>query len=236
VTREQLLLLPIWYAVFLLSLTVHEAAHALAALRGGDPTAYLGGQVSLSPLPHVRREPLGTVLAPLVSYLWIGGGWMLGWASAPYDPRWEQRHRARAAAMAAAGPLANLVLALAGFAILKVGLRAGWWVPGAVWPLDRIVAATEESAALEGLGRLCSVLMALNLVLFLFNLFPLPPMDGFSVVTGLVPRAGAWREGAFGVPLGGLLGLLVAWRVFPFVFGPCYEWVLVRLWSGSPPK
>ena len=69
---DQFVLLPLWYAVFLLSLTCHEAAHALAAHRGGDPTAYLGGQASLNPLPHVRREPVGTIVVPALSFLFMG--------------------------------------------------------------------------------------------------------------------------------------------------------------------
>ena len=66
VDADRLLLIGlVAYVVLLLSLTVHEAAHAWAALRGGDPTAYLGGQVSLDPRPHIRREPFGMVFAPL---------------------------------------------------------------------------------------------------------------------------------------------------------------------------
>ena len=95
-TQEQLLLLPLWYVVFLLSLTCHEAAHALAARLGGDDTAYLGGQVSLNPVPHVRREPMGAVVVPFLTFLYTSGGWMMGWASAPYDPSWEDRHPRRA--------------------------------------------------------------------------------------------------------------------------------------------
>ena len=97
---EQLTMLPLWYAVFLLSVTCHEAGHATVAYLGGDPTAYLGGQVSLNPLPHIAREPFGTVLVPLMTYFYAN--WMMGWASAPYDPLWEDRHPRRAAAMATA--------------------------------------------------------------------------------------------------------------------------------------
>jgi hypothetical protein len=68
-----------WFVAFLLSTTVHEAAHALVALRGGDPTAYLGGQVSLSPVPHIRREPLGMVVVPLL--MTVLNGWAVGWAA-----------------------------------------------------------------------------------------------------------------------------------------------------------
>ena len=71
----------IWYVVFLFSTTCHEGAHALVAKLGGDPTAFYGGQVTLNPLPHIRREPLGTVVVPILSYLF--SEWMIGWASAP---------------------------------------------------------------------------------------------------------------------------------------------------------
>ena len=92
----------IWYIVFLFSTTCHEGAHALAAKWGGDPTAFHGGQVSLNPLPHIRREPFGLVLVPIVSYFWMH--WMIGWASAPYDPNWQAAHPRRSAWMALAGP------------------------------------------------------------------------------------------------------------------------------------
>ena len=76
----------IWYVALLFSLTLHEASHAWAAMKGGDRTAYHGGQVSLDPMPHIRREPFGTVVVPLLSFAL--SGWMIGWASTPYDPRW----------------------------------------------------------------------------------------------------------------------------------------------------
>ena len=100
----------VWYIVFLFSLTCHEAAHALVAKWGGDPTAFRGGQVTLNPIPHMRREIFGTVIMPILSY--VLGGWMIGWASAPYDPAWRDRHPLRAAWMALAGPVANLTLVL----------------------------------------------------------------------------------------------------------------------------
>jgi len=225
VNPEMLILLPLWYVVFLLSATCHEAAHAWIALAGGDRTAYLGGQVSLSPLPHVRREPFGTVIVPLVSYLLFsadGGRWMMGWASAPYDPSWEDRHPRRAAAMAVAGPLANLLLALAAFTVLRFGLAHGTWsIPEAI-ELDRLVVAPTGSAW-EGLGRFCSVLFMLNLVLTILNLLPLPPLDGASVLAGLAPPFRGLRARLVSSPMAGLLGLLVAWQVFPYLFAPVYR-------------
>jgi Zn-dependent protease len=230
---QQLLLLPLWYVVFLLSLTCHEAAHALAALWGGDRTAYLGGQVTLNPLPHVSREPMGTILVPLITFFMFEGNWMMGWASAPYDPLWEDRHPARASWMALAGPVANLLLAVLAFGILKIGLDTGLWV----YPLegasfDRLVAPVGEGAgALEALSRLSSILLFLNLVLFLFNLIPVPPLDGASVLAGWLPPARRMRQWLRGSPLGGLAGLLVAWVAFPKLFSPVWHWVFNALFG-----
>jgi hypothetical protein len=73
-----------WYVIFILSATIHEAAHALAAKLGGDLTAYLGGQVSLNPVPHIKREPFGMVIFPLISAFLIG--WPFGYAKTPTTP------------------------------------------------------------------------------------------------------------------------------------------------------
>src|SRR5215212_946609 len=115
----------LWYVVFLLSTTCHEAAHALISHRGGDPTAAHGGQVSLNPLPHIRREPFGMVLFPWLSF--FAGGWMMGWASAPYDPRWAYQYPRRSGAMALAGPAANFALALLAGVLIRIGMAAGFF-------------------------------------------------------------------------------------------------------------
>src|SRR3954453_20366666 len=119
ITPELLTLGLLQYIVFLLSTTCHEASHALVAKLGGDPTAFHGGQVTLNPAPHVRREPFGMLWVPLLSFLL--GGWMIGWASAPYDPRWQKEHPRRAALMSLAGPGANFLL----FLIAAIGIRVG---------------------------------------------------------------------------------------------------------------
>jgi Zn-dependent protease len=224
---NQLLLLPLWYVVFLLSITCHEGAHAWAAYRGGDLTAYHAGQVSLNPLPHIQREMFGTVIVPLATYVYMG--WMMGWASAPYDPHWEARHPRRAAWMALAGPGSNLGLALLGLGALKLGLLVGVWTPflGEYYEIDRVVSAV---GLWEGIGRFCSILFGLNLVLFLFNLIPLPPMDGASVLSGFVAPAREWYEKLRSVPMASLGGLLIAWMVFPRVFWALYPPLVHWLW------
>ena len=179
--EKTLPMLPLWYVAFLLSATAHEAAHAFAAFLGGDDTAYRGGQVSLNPIPHVRREPFGTVLVPLLSFFFNGGQWMIGWASAPYDPFWEDRHPKRAAAMALAGPTANLLLAAIAFTVLRIGLGWDWWVfhyGTTDWIGHLVVPSDGSGGALEGAGRFLSVMLGLNLVLFVFNLIPVWPLDG----------------------------------------------------------
>ena len=216
----------IWFAAFLFSTTLHEAAHAFVAWRLGDPTAYHGGQVSLNPIPHLRREPFGMVIVPLLSYFL--GGWMFGWASAPYDPTWAARHPRRAGVMALAGPVANLVLALLSGIGIRVGLATGVF---AVPPRLAYAALVEAPAggAWGGVAALLSVFFSLNLILFLFNLLPLPPMDGSGVIQLALPEEVSRRwQLTIRQPLVGILGILVAWRFFGKVLFPVFA-VALRL-------
>jgi Zn-dependent protease len=223
-------LFPLWYAAFLLSLTCHEAAHAWAAHRGGDDTAYLAGQVTLNPFPHVQREPFGTVLVPLVTY--FANGWMMGWASAPYDPYWEGRHPRRAAAMSAAGPAANLLLAAIAFLALQAGLAAGVWSGASHQVVDQLVVAAQGAAPfLDGLGRFLSIVLSLNVILGVFNLIPVSPLDGISVLAGLVPPVRPLYLKARAFPVMGIVGILVAWKVAPWIIGPAWRMVVGLLRS-----
>src|ERR1700744_4619244 len=110
------------YVVFLFSTTCHEASHALVAKWGGDATAALNGQVTLNPIPHIRREFWGMVIIPIAAFLFMGQ--MIVWASAPFDPAWERRFPKRAALRALAGPAANFILMFIGAA----GLRTLAWM------------------------------------------------------------------------------------------------------------
>jgi Zn-dependent protease len=220
--QQTLALFPVWYAAFLLALTCHEAGHALVARWGGDDTAYLSGQVSLNPWPHIRREPLGTVLVPVLTYFTGSSRWMMGWASAPYDPDWEARHPRRAALMSAAGPAANFVLFAIAFLVLKFGLLAGvWTVPQGDIALDRLVAAAPGQAGLvDAAGRFLSVVMGLNLILGVFNLLPFPPLDGIAVVAGVAAPIRALYQKMRAIPAMGIVGVIVAWRISPYVVLP----------------
>jgi Zn-dependent protease len=219
----------IWFAAFLLSTTVHEAMHALAAWRLGDPTAYNGGQVSLSPAPHVAREPIGMLVVPLVTSL--TQGWAIGWASCPYDPQWAERYPKRAAIMAAAGPAGNFLIVIAAFLILRVGLWLGWFVAPESVSLDSIV---ELAGGPSYVTTMVSVLLVQNVFLGSFNLLPLPPLDGSAVLGGLLPerRAIAVREFSRGGMMS-MVGLLIAWQVFPMATDPLFSLVLRIVYPGS---
>lgn len=223
-------LAPLWYVAFLLSLTCHEAAHAWAAQLMGDDTAARGGQVTLNPLPHVRREPFGTVLVPFLSLAL--GGWMIGWASAPYDPYWQQRYPHRAARMALAGPLANFALVvLAGLAI-HAGIAAGQFsVPSSLNFTHLVDPAGGEAS--EALATFLSILFAQNVLLGAFNLLPVPPLDGATAIGLLMSEEQALKTIEFlRQPWISLVGLLLAWRVFGDIFWPVFRFAVQALYPG----
>ena len=221
-----------YYAVFLVSVTVHEAAHAWAALLGGDPTAYHGGQVSLDPRPHIRREPAGMLWIPLISALLTG--WPMGFASAPYDPAWARRHPRRAAWMALAGPAANLLLVALAFAALRLGAGAGVFFPPERAGFDQL-AATDGGAAWSAAAFALSAVLSLNLVLAVLNLFPFPPLDGSGAVPLLLTdRATARYQEFIWTNRGlGIIGILIAWQLFSHVFDPVFLFTLNLLYPGA---
>jgi Zn-dependent protease len=232
--QDILAMLPLWYVAFLFSLTCHEAAHALAAKWGGDPTAYQAGQVTLNPVPHIRREPWGTVVMPLVTYLMNGGG-MLGWGSAPYDPFWEQRYPKRAAWMALAGPAANLLLFLLATIGLRVGLATGTFRP--VHPTEisfiHLVSTPLNAPLTEGFALFLGILFYLNLLLALFNLLPVSPLDGNTAIGLILPAAinDKFREFTR-QPMLRMFGILIAWFAFSPLFEPLFVTALNLIYPG----
>jgi Zn-dependent protease len=160
----------IGFAVLLVSLSVHEAAHAWTADRRGDPTARLLGRVSLNPAVHV--DPIGTVLFPLIAML--SGLPLIGWAKpVPVNLRRLEHPRRDYMLVAAAGPLSNLALAL------LVSMAAS-------------VMALDLRLGLAGAGGVTETVLAravyLNVLLALFNMIPVPPLDGGNVLGGLLPE------------------------------------------------
>ena len=228
-TADLLLLGLAWFVVFLFSTTLHEAAHAFIALRLGDPTAYHGGQVTLNPLPHVRREPFGMVLVPILSF--VIGGWMFGWASAPYDPQWALRHPRRAAWMALGGPAANLLLVLLAGVAIRIGLLSEIFYPE-VQSFSSIVTSVSPGLW-STLATLLSITFVLNLLLFVFNLIPVPPLDGSGAIGLFLSEENAGKlQVVMHQPQFSLLGLLAAWFLIRAIFGPVFGVALSMLYMG----
>lgn len=161
--------------VLIASLSVHEAAHAFAADRLGDPTARHLGRLSLNPAVHV--DPIGTLLFPLIATLTNVP--LIGWAKpVPVDPRHLRHPKRDFALIAAAGPASNLVLATIGAIAFAV-------IPDAA-PGD--IAAR---AVTRPLDTLILEFVQLNVLLAVFNMIPVPPLDGGNVLLGVLPHAGA---------------------------------------------
>ena len=154
------------------SLSVHEAAHAFAADRLGDPTARHLGRLSLNPAVHV--DPIGTLLFPLIAY--VTGVPLIGWAKpVPVDMRYLKHPKRDFALIAAAGPASNLVMAALGSAALQLSRAAAG--PGDV------VAGTLT----DSLTPLFFTFAIVNVLLAVFNMIPVPPLDGGNVLLGILP-------------------------------------------------
>ncbi len=221
IARVDLFAALLWYVALLFSLCCHEAAHGWAAQRGGDPTAYLGGQVTLDPRPHIRREPFGTVVVPLLAF--SSAGWMIGWASTPYDPHWAIRYPRRAAWMSLAGPAANAALVLAAALAIRVGIAGGVFDAPVSIGFQR-VAESALGGAWETTAMFVSILFTLNLVLLVFNLIPVPPLDGAGAIGLLLPERLALRmQMVFARPAWAFFGLLVAWFAMGRLLPPVHR-------------
>jgi Zn-dependent protease len=157
---------------------------------------------------------------------------MIGWASAPYDPVWARNYPHRSAMMALAGPLANLaVVAAAGLAI-RLGMALDWFYAPDSVNLSRVVAAHQDGT-LACVATLISILFSLNVLLFAFNLIPLPPLDGHGIIPFLLSRekAVAYMDIIHGNHLS-FFGIFIAWKAFDYIFDPVHLLFINLLYPG----
>jgi len=196
------------FGVFLFSLSVHESAHALTARWLGDDTGYLLGRITLNPVPHI--DPVGTLLLPAILLYTSNGQMVFGWAKpVPYQPFRLRNPFLGSAAVAAAGPGSNFLLATLSAVLLGLTTRGG-------------AGGTLGHEVLQQL-------LFLNVLLGLFNLLPLPPLDGGTIVGGLLPRraAATWARMDTLGPV--ILLVLIATRSLDRVLYPAVEAVLRQL-------
>jgi Zn-dependent protease len=195
----------------LFAITVHEVAHGWMAKQFGDPTAQRLGRLTLNPLKHI--DPLGTVVVPLV--LLLLGGFIFGWAK-PVPVTWQNlRHPKRdMAIVAAAGPGANLVMALFWAVIARLGVELG--------------VTSWAGLPMFKMGQFG---IEINAVLMVLNLLPIPPLDGGRVAVGLLPGPWAWQLARI-EPFGFFILLaLLATHVLGAIIGPPITMVIQLVYT-----
>jgi Zn-dependent protease len=196
-----LLAVPILFAI-----TVHEVAHGWVANKLGDPTARMLGRLTLNPIKHI--DPIGTVIVPLV--LFFTTGFIFGWAKpVPITPQNFAKPREGMAWVALAGPVSNLLMAVI-------------WV-GVAWLAVALAPHTPLATPLYYMGKYG---VEVNVVLCVLNLFPLPPLDGSRVLTGLLPPEGArimYRIEPYGLFI---VAILMITGVLLYLLGPIMDWLI----------
>jgi Zn-dependent protease len=194
--------------VLIFSVIIHEVAHGYAALALGDRTAEYEGRLTLNPLKHI--DPMGTIIFPLITLL-LPGGIVFGWAKpVPYNPYNLRNQRWGEAIVAAAGPLSNILLAL----IFGLFIRL-YIVPAGI---------------IDGpLASISAIIVAVNLTLAIFNLVPIPPLDGSKILSAFLP--GPFMKARETVERFGFVGVIIFLIFFWQFFAPVVPW-LFTLFTG----
>jgi Zn-dependent protease len=152
-------------AVLIMSVVAHEVSHGYAAALLGDPTARMAGRLTLNPLKHI--DPIGSVVVPFISFM--VGGFIFGWAKpVPYNPYNLRNQRTGPAFVAIAGPAINLVLAIIFGLALRYSVGAGF--------------------VSEAFVSIAALIVYINILLGVFNLIPVPPLDGSKVLFAVLPQ------------------------------------------------
>src|SRR5262245_35747424 len=221
-----------YFIAFILSLSVHESAHALTSYWFGDDTGHMQGRISLNPMAHI--DPIGTILIPLMGFISAAQGLppLIGWAK-PVETnplRWRNKDLANIS-VSAAGPISNFLLGLMVFIVMKAMLISGVAGPGYIKPFTFIVPTYGQPDWVLPVCTFLSLMLMLNVALAVFNLIPIPPLDGSHVVETLLPESlkGIYEQIR---PYSWIVLLGLLWLgVFGFILVPVRNLVLTLLWS-----
>ena len=198
---------------FLFAICVHESAHAWTANRCGDPTASMLGRITLNPIKHI--DPIGTIVIPAIGLYY--GGYMIGWAKpTPVDPRHFRNPVRDDILTSVAGPVSNLLIA----AVATLGLI----IISMVSPLGRMLihgGQPETNSALQPIVQLLLTFLDINVLLAVFNIIPVPPLDGSHVLRHFLPESARKMYDTVGM-IGLLLlfiwgGRLITAMMLPFL-------------------
>jgi Zn-dependent protease len=183
----------------LMAVILHEVSHGFVANKLGDPTARMMGRLTLNPISHI--DPFGTILMPLFLYAFTNGQFVFGYAKpVPINPINFKNPKRDMAISAAAGPVTNILLAIVSVLLLKHVMD----------PMSMLLPSSTVTAIFKPLAMMLEASIVINVVLAVFNMIPIPPLDGGRVLMGLLPYQQAMTLGRI-EPFGFIivLGLLI---------------------------
>jgi Zn-dependent protease len=218
----------LYMVALIFSLSLHEMMHAWMSNRFGDDLAKHHGRISLNPVSHV--DPIGTLLFPAIAF--FTGAALLGWARpTPVNPLAWRNKRLANFWVSIAGILGNFAIAVVTGAIIFVLLHAGLLAEGAH---DWITAAHPNDTTMRAVGALLETFFSLNVGLAIFNLFPIPPLDGSKILASVLPES--FESALNALNQFGFLLLFVA--LFTGVFSAIFRVIIPFAWAvvfiGAP--